>query len=71
VDKDEDTVAKARKVLSDSDFMRDFSEVVHGHFWTRTSQKITSAVGRWILAAVASGGAAAAIVYGAQSGWFK
>ena len=70
-DDDEELRRKARLLLDDSDLMRDYWERGHTHFWTRTVQRITSAVGQWLMAAIASGAAAGVIVYGSQNGWFK
>ena len=70
-DDDDELRRRARKLLDDSDLVRDYSEAVHEHMWRKTWQRITSTVGKWLLVAIASGIAGRIVVYGVQSGWFK
>lgn len=67
-----DAVIKgAKKILDDSDMMRAYWDSGHSHLWRRSVEKITSAVGRWIIIAIMSGAAGAVIVYAVRSGWIK
>lgn len=67
-----DTVVEgAKKILADSDMMRAYWESGHSHFWRRSIERTTSAVGRWIIIAILSGAAGALIVHAVRAGWIK
>ena len=68
---DIDLSKHVRDLLADKDLMQDYWEQGHGHLWNKTWQKITSAIGSWILAAIGAGLFSALMVYGVQNGWFK
>lgn len=68
---DVDLARQVRELMADKDLVQDFWEQGHGHLWNKTWQKITSAIGHWIIVAVFTGAASGVIVYGSQNGWFK
>jgi hypothetical protein len=68
---DDDVHRAVRKFLDDADLAKDFWEKGHDHLWRKTWEKLTSAVGKWLIVAVMSGAAAWAIAFGAGHGWFK
>lgn len=68
---DLDLPKQVRELLADKSLMEDYWTQGHEHLWSKTWQKITSAIGHWILVAFLTGAASGLIVYGSQSGWFK
>lgn len=68
---DLDLPKHVRDLLADKALMQDYWEQGHDHFWKKTWERVTSAIGHWILVAVLTGAASGVIVYGSQSGWFK
>jgi hypothetical protein len=61
----------AREVLDDSDLMKPYWDKQHDHFWNRASTRVTSTVGKWLMAAIVAGAASAVLVYAVQHGWIK
>ena len=62
---------RLRRVLDDDDIWRDHWDRQHDHWWDRSVNKLTSAVGKWVIVVVLSGAGGAILIFAAQHGWFK